>query len=49
LDVSNLEDGEYTLFLLNNVNEVVTKELVKIGDYTNEYKKEKKFIQYVRK
>jgi hypothetical protein len=49
LDVSLLEDGEYTLYIMNNVNEIVSKELVRIGDYTNEYKKEKKFIQYVRK
>ena len=49
LDVSNLEDGEYTLFLLNNANEIVTKELVKIGNYTKEYKTARKFIQYGKK
>lgn len=50
LDVSGLEDGEYTLYLLNNTNEVVSKDLVRIGDYTNcGYKTVKKFIQYGRK
>ena len=49
LDVSGLEDGEYTLYLLNNVNEIVSKDLVRIGDYTNTYKAVKKFIQYGRK
>lgn len=49
LDVSGLEDGEYTLYLLNNVNVVVSKDLVRIGDYTNTYKAVKKFIQYGRK
>lgn len=50
LDVSDLEDGEYTLYFLNNSNEIIAKELVRIGDYTNEYKTTtKKFIQYGRK
>lgn len=49
LDVSGLEDGEYTLYLLNNTNEIISKDLVRIGDYTNTYKAVKKFIQYGRK
>lgn len=49
LDVSDLEDGEYTLYFLNNSNEIITKELVRIGDYTNEYKTTTKFIQYGKK
>lgn len=50
LDVSMLEDGEYTLFLFNDSNELVTKELVRIGDYQiKEYKVEKKYTQYARK
>lgn len=50
LDVSDLEDGEYTLFLFNDSNELVTKELVRIGDYQiKEYKVEKKYTQYARK
>lgn len=50
LDLEGLENGEYTLFLINDSNELVSKELVRIGDYTNnEYKTEKKFIQYGKK
>ena len=49
LDVSALENGEYTLYLLNNLNEIISKELVRIGDYNNEYKTTTKFIQYGRK
>ena len=50
LDVSDLEDGEYTLFLINDSNELVTRELVRIGDYQiKEYKVEKKYTQYARK
>lgn len=49
LDLEGLENGEYTLFLINDNNELVSKELVRIGDYTNEYKTEKKFIQYGKK
>lgn len=49
LDVSALENGEYTLYLLNNSNEIISKELVRIGDYNNEYKTTTKFIQYGRK
>lgn len=49
LDLEGLENGEYTLFLINDNNELVSKELVRIGDYTNEHKTEKKFIQYGKK
>lgn len=51
LDVSMLEDGEYTLWVLNNSNEIISKDLVRIGDYTTncKYKKTTKFIQYGRK
>lgn len=51
LDVSGLVDGEYTLYVLNNSNEIISKDLVRIGDYTTncKYKKTTKFIQYGRK
>lgn len=50
LDVSGLLDGEYTLYLYTDGNELATKELVRIGDYQiKEYKAEKKFTQYVKK
>lgn len=47
IDVSNLEDGEYTLFLMNNSNEIISRDLVKIGEYKNKvYNTGRKFIQY---
>lgn len=50
LNVENLEDGEYIMTLYKDNNEVITKDLIRIGDYkTMEYKVEKKFIQYDRK
>lgn len=50
LNVEDLEDGEYTMTIYKDNNEVITKELVRIGDYKiMEYKVEKKFTQYVRK
>lgn len=50
LDVSNLQDGEYTLTLLSNTNEEITRELVRIGDFEiKEYKSNKKYTQYARK
>ena len=50
LDLSLLEDGDYTLTLLNNGNEIITKELMRIGDFqVKEYKKEKKYTTYARK
>lgn len=50
LKFSELQDGEYTLTLLNNANEIIQKELLRIGDYEiKNYKQEKKYTQYVRK
>lgn len=50
LDVSGLQDGEYTLCLYSDRNELISKELVRIGDYQiKKYKAEKKFTQYVKK
>lgn len=50
LNVEDLEDGEYIMTIYKDNNEVITKELVRIGDYKIiEYKVEKKFTQYVRK
>lgn len=49
IDTSELEDGEYTLYLYTDVNELVSKDLVKIGNYNNEYKMIRKFTQYGRK
>lgn len=50
LKVNELLDGEYTLTLLNNANEIIQKELLRIGDYEiKNYKQEKKYTQYVRK
>ena len=50
LDISTLNDGEYTLTLLKNNNEILAKELIRIGDYQiKEYKVEKRYTEYVRK
>lgn len=50
LHLNDLDDGEYTLTLLNNANEIIQKELLRIGDYEiKNYKQEKKYTQYVRK
>lgn len=49
LNVSELVDGEYTLTLLNNANQIIQKELLKVGDYTiKEYKIDKKYTTYAR-
>lgn len=49
LNVSELVDGEYTLILLNNANQIIQKELLKVGDYTiKEYKIDKKYTTYAR-
>lgn len=48
IDTEMLEDGEYTLFIFNNNNELLRKELVKIGEYKTKYNNTKKFISYVR-
>lgn len=50
LDLGILVDGEYTLTLYSNRNEILAKELVRIGDYqVKEYKMEKKYTTYARK
>lgn len=50
LDVTTLQDGEYTLTLYKNSNEILAKELIRVGDYQiKEYKVEKKYTQYARK
>lgn len=49
LDITGLQDGEYTLYLLNDANQLISKDLVRIGDYQNKNKKITKFIQYGRK
>lgn len=50
LNVATLEDGEYTLTLYKNSNDILAKELIRIGDYQiKEYKVEKKYTQYARK
>ena len=50
LHLNDLDDGEYTLYLLNNANELITKELIRVGDFQiNELKTKKKYTQYVRK
>lgn len=50
LDVSKLQDGDYTIILLSEMNEILIKEILRIGDYqVKEYKQSKKYTQYVRK
>ena len=53
LNISDYQDGNYQITLMDDSNRVVAQDLVKIGDFktTNkiEYKVEKKFTQYVRK
>lgn len=47
LNLSYLEDGEYTLIVLDNLNQIVIKDLVKIGKNNNN-KRVRNYIQYVR-
>lgn len=47
LNLSDLEEGEYTLFVLDNLNQIIVKELVKIGTNNNN-KRVRNYIQYVR-
>jgi len=47
LNLADLEDGEYTLFVLDNLNQIIVKELVKIGTNNNN-KRVRNYIQYVR-
>ena len=50
LDVSKLQDGDYTIILMSEMNEILIKEILRIGDYQiKEYKQSKKYTQYVRK
>lgn len=50
LDVSELIDGEYTLYLFTEDGELITTELVQIGDYVNKhnttYNKNNKYVTY---
>lgn len=47
LNLADLEEGEYTLFVLDNLNQIIVKELVKIGTNNNN-KRVRNYIQYVR-
>lgn len=47
LNLADLEEGEYTLFVLDNLNQIIVKELVKIGTNKNN-KRVRNYIQYVR-
>ena len=46
IDTSNLNDGEYRLFLYNDSNELISSDLLKIGEYNIENKRLKVFKQY---
>lgn len=51
IDVSNLIDGEYTLYLYDEDNTLIQTELVQIGDYINKntsstYNNNKKYVTY---
>lgn len=46
LDVSKLNDGEYRLFLFNDSNEILSSDLVRLGDYKIENNKVRIFKQY---
>ena len=48
IDTSNLNDGEYRLFLYNDSNELISSDLLKIGEYNIENKRLKVFKQYVK-
>lgn len=49
LDLTKLVDGDYTLTLLSDTNEILAKEIMRIGDYQiKQYKMEKKYKQYAR-
>lgn len=48
----DLGDGEYHLELFDDKNNLISEEVLRIGDFNvdkKEYKVEKKFTQYVRK
>lgn len=50
IDVSELIDGEYTLYLFTENGELITTELVQIGDYVSKhnttYNKNNKYVTY---
>lgn len=49
LDLSDVMDGEYIVYLYDDYNNLLSTEIVKVGEYnrtTNQYKIEKKYIQY---
>lgn len=49
LDLTKLVDGDYTLTMLSDTNEILAKEIMRIGDYQiKQYKMEKKYKQYAR-
>jgi DNA repair protein RadC len=47
LNLANLEEGEYTLLVMDNLNQIILKELIKIGTNNNN-KRVRNYIQYVR-
>ena len=50
LNLSLLEDGEYTLSLFNDAGMPLATELIRIGDYQiKDYKTTKQFKHYARK
>lgn len=52
INTKGLDDGEYTLKLYTDRNNLIVEDIVKIGETKTEkmeYKIEKKFTQYVRK
>ena len=50
IDTTCLIDGEYTLYLYTENNQLITTELVQIGDYVNKhstsYNKNDKYVTY---
>lgn len=52
IDTLDLGDGEYHFELLDDKNNLICEEVLRVGDYKNnkvEYKIDKKYTQYVRK
>lgn len=49
LDLSKMVDGEYIIEIYNDNNQLISKELMKIGNnQIKEYRKIKEYITYVR-
>lgn len=49
LDLSDIIDGEYTIYLYDDDNKLLYTEIVRVGEYnrtTTQYKLEKKYKQY---